>query len=88
MTNVSAGPGWGTGVINPLAPNAELGLVGMMTKGLGVPIAADGAADCEAVAFNRSRCLVKKSEVASLRFSFWDARCSARSMLLSPCMTR
>ena len=85
MMNVSAGPGWGMGVINSLAPNAELGLVGMI--GLGLPIAVYGAAGVEA-AFNRSRCLVKKSEVASLRFSFWDARCSARSTLLSPCMTR
>ena len=40
------------------------------------------------VVLKRSRCLVKKSEVASLRFSFWAARCSTRSRLLSPCMTR
>jgi len=33
MTNVSAGPGWGMGVINPLAPNTEVGLVGINFRG-------------------------------------------------------
>ena len=84
ITNVSVDPGWGMGVINPLAPKAELGLVGINFRGLVLAAEGDGV---ERV-FNRSRCLVKKSEVASLRFSFWAARCSARSMLLSPCITR
>lgn len=85
MTQVSAGPGWEMGMINPLAPKAEFGLVGINFREL-VP-AADGGAE-GVVAFNRSRCLVKKSEVASLRFSFWAACCSTRSMLPSPCITR
>ena len=66
MTRVSADPGWGTGVINPLAPKAELGLVGINFRGLVLAAEEDGVE----LVFNRSRCLVKKSEVASLRFSF------------------
>ncbi len=53
-------------MINPFVPKAELGRVGISFKGLVMAVEGDGVE----VVFNRSRCFVKKSEVASLRFSF------------------